>query len=315
MVIRAGGVQPLVVTLNGSGIGSGGVDYTFRDADSMNGIGGSANIILNAGPTGSETVTFLSPNSFTGAVSINAGYLNVENSAGLGNSSGVSVANVAALQLQSPTPDENSPLVVGTGVPLAITGTGDGFGALQNVQGNNTYAGMITGSGTIASNDAGGSLTLSGGLNPQGNTLSITGPGPVNITTGASGTSGTIEYGDSLGIGTNTLTLSAANTFTGLTQIDAGTFIVTSSGALNGNLTYNSSSTSTINGVLSGAPAVLTVNNASGTLILNGPNTYGGGTTLTAGTIRIGASAVVSGGAPSETLVSNALGSGTDEAQ
>ena len=126
---------------------------------------------------------------------------------------------------------------------------------MQNVLGNNTYAGLITGSGTIASNDAGGSLTLTGGLNPQGNTLSITGAGPVTITTtGVSGTAGTIEYGDSLGLGTNTLTLDAANTFTGLTKIDAGTFIVTTNGALNGNLTYNSSSTSTINGSLGGAP-------------------------------------------------------------
>ncbi len=302
VTIQPGGVQPLVVTLNGSGLGAGGVDYTFIDADGTNGIGGAASIILNAGPNGNETVTFLSPNSFTGAVSINAGYLNIEDSAGLGASSGVAVATGAVLQLQSP--DGVTPLVVGTGVPLAISGNGDGSGALQNVLGNNTYAGLITGSGTISSNDPTGSLTLSGGLNPQGNTLTITGLGPVNVTTtGASGSAGTIDY---LGLDpTQPLTWSAANTFTGLTRIDTGTFHVTSTGALNGNLTYNSPEVSTIDGSLNGAPAVLHVTN--GTLILNGANTYGGGTTLTNGTIRIGASAVTSAGS----LVSNALGSGT----
>ena len=219
VVIRPGGVQPLVVTLNGSGAGNGGVDYTFSDADGTNGIGGAASIILNAGPTGNETVTFLSPNSFTGAVSINAGYLNIENSGGFGNSSGVAVANGAVLQLQSP--DGVTPVVAGTGVPLAISGTGDGFGALQNVQGSNTYAGLITGSGTIASNDPNGSLTLTGGLNPQGNTLTITGLGPVNITTTASPVPRARIHIATRSASSTTLTLNAANTFTGLTQIDA----------------------------------------------------------------------------------------------
>ena len=304
VVIRPGGVTPLVVTLNASGFANNGVDYTFSDADGVNGIGGSASIILNAGPAGNETVTFLSPNSFTGAVSINAGYLNVENSAALGNSSGVSVASGAVLQLQSPAPDGSVPVVAGTGVPLSITGNGDGFGALQNVLGNNTYAGLITGSGTISSNDPSGSLTLTGGLNPQGNTLTITGVGPVNINTvGVSGSAGTIEYNDSNG--SSTLTLNAANSFTGLTQIDgAATFVVSNTGSLAGSLTYNSSSTSTINGTLNGASAVLTATN--GTLILNGANTYGGGTTLSGGTVRVAVSSSPSSG----TLASGALGAG-----
>ena len=301
VLIQDGGVTPLVVTLNGSGLGNNGVDYTFNNAPGSHqlGIGGPASIILNAGPTGNETVTFLGANSFTGTVSINAGYLNVENNAGLGSSSGVTVASGAVLQLQSP--DGTTPVVAGTGVPLAITGNGDGFGALQNVLGNNTYAGLITGNGTIASNDPSGSLTLTGGLNPQGNTLTITGSGPVNInSTGVSGSVGTIDYN-----GSSTLTLNAANTFTGLTQIDgSGQFIVSNTGSLNGNLTYNSSATSTINGTLNGASVVL--NSTSGTLILNGANTYGGGTTLAGGTVRVG----VSSSPASGPLVSGALGTG-----
>ena len=166
---------------------------------------------------------------------------------------------------------------------------------------------MITGSGTISSNSNSGSdgLTLTGGLNPQGNTLTITGIGPVTITgTGISGTSGTVDYNGSNG--SNTLTLDALSSFTGLTQIDdPGVFIVTVNGSLNGPLTYNSSATSTINGTLNGAPAVLTDTN--GTLILNGANTYGGGTTLSGGTLRVAVSSTVSSG----TLVSGALGVGT----
>ena len=289
--IRNGGVSPALVTFNNS---TG--NYSLFDSDGMHGIGGAANIVLS----GTGTVYLMNPNSFTGSVSINSGVLNVQSpSGGLGASSGVSVAAGAALQLQGGVTIGN--------VTLSITGTGPtGNGALQSVSGANIYGGLISGNGTITSSSTspGDGLTLTGSLNPQGNTLTINGPGNTTISTNGVAGTGTLAY-----TGTGTLTLGAANSFIGPTLISSGTFSVLGSGSLAGNLTYNSGNTSTIAGNLGGAAAVLTAN--SGTLILTGANTYGGGTTLAGGTIRVGAADTVSGTAPNEMLTSNALGLGT----
>ncbi|HEU5397446.1 MAG TPA: autotransporter-associated beta strand repeat-containing protein, partial [Verrucomicrobiae bacterium] len=98
--------------------------------------------------------------------------------------------------------------------------------------------------------------------------------------------------------GSDSLTLTGTNTFTGDLAILGGTLAIGNggggqlgAGAYAGNiddealLQYNSSSAQTLSGIISG-PGALVVTN--GTLTLNGANTYNGGTTLGNGTIVFG---------------------------
>ncbi len=114
--------------------------------------------------------------------------------------------------------------------------------------------------------------------------------------------------------GSGTLTLSAANTYSGATAINAGTLILTgtntytggttiSAGTLqignggasgtivgsvtdNGTFAVNRSDTYTFGGVISGGGAFQQL--GTGTTILTGANSYTGGTTISAGILQIG---------------------------
>ena len=112
--------------------------------------------------------------------------------------------------------------------------------------------------------------------------------------------------------GAGTLVLNGANTYTGGTQLEAGTLVVGNDSALGKGtltvtgpatlhsdrsirlandvvltaaLTVAGSSDLTLNGVVSGAGSL--VQNHTGTLTLNAANTYQGGTTLAAGVLNV----------------------------
>ena len=98
--------------------------------------------------------------------------------------------------------------------------------------------------------------------------------------------------------GTNTLTLTGVNTFSGSTVIANGTPIITNAGQLgggtyvgvitnNGTLNYASSAAQTFSGNLTGTGVLIKTN--TGALTLSGPNNdYSGGTTNAAGVILVG---------------------------
>jgi autotransporter-associated beta strand protein len=113
-----------------------------------------------------------------------------------------------------------------------------------------------------------------------------------------------------------TLVLSAVNTYTGATAINAGTLKIGGAGSLgtagayagnitnNGTFLYSSSANQTLSGIISGAGSLTKDTSSSSTLTLSGANTYSGGTTITAGKViassgtALGAAAVsVAGGA------------------
>ena len=155
-------------------------------------------------------------------------------------------------------------------------------------------------------------------------TLNASGVGALAVTTGTgnsetisaviAGTAGLAKAND-----TGTLTLSATNTYTGITVINGGTLTIGGAGQLNsgsyaaniynyGAFTYGSSAPQTLTGVISGT-GTMTIN--SGTVVLGGGNinTYSGVTTINGGTLQLGQSGAFGNlGSGSTSIVVNSGG-------
>jgi fibronectin-binding autotransporter adhesin len=173
-----------------------------------------------------------------------------------------------------------------------------------NLNGFNNTIGSLSGTGTVLNNGQ-ATATLTVGNDNSNSTFS-----------------GVLENGRSVlqltKVGTGTLTLTGANTYTGGTNLNGGILAVNSDGNLGtGPLSFNGgtlealaagggitsskaitlnagggtfladfSTASTLSGAITGVGAL--TKTGSGTLILTGTNTYGGGTTLSAGTLQLG---------------------------
>lgn len=153
-----------------------------------------------------DVVTLSGGNTYTGATSVSAGTLNIQNNTGTGSTAGgVSVTAGASLQLQGG-------ITVGNEA-LTLNGNG-GASELENVSGTNSWSGNIA-LATAASDikSSAGTLTLSGTISGQNitfdcNTGNITATGVI----GAGGITVTQS-------GTGTLTLNGDNTYTGVLSI------------------------------------------------------------------------------------------------
>lgn len=317
--ISAANAAPTVTTFNNST-----KDYVIS---SSGGFGISNGGIVKNG-TGKVTIT--NANSYAGVTAINAGSINLQNSAALGATSAVTVASGAALEVQGGISVDARPLTI-SGAGL----TASPAGALRNVSGANSLAGLVTlaASSTIQSDAGSLALTNTGTITGSGFNLTLAGAGDGSIA-GIIGT-GT---GSLIKNGAGTWTLSGANTYTGGTVINAGTIVAGSASALGGGtLTFGASSSGTL--TLSGLSVsvtglngdstatinnsnatggTLTVNKTSGTdtfagtlangtagtlaltksgagtLVLSAANTYGGATTISAGTLQFNTAAAMS---------------------
>ncbi|MBB5030452.1 autotransporter-associated beta strand repeat-containing protein [Prosthecobacter vanneervenii] len=241
---------------------------------------------------GSGSLILSGANTYTGATTVSAGVVNIQNAAALGTvAGGTSVSSGAALQIQGG-------IVVGAEA-LTLNGTGvSNDGALRTISGTNTYGGLVTlGSSTRINSDAGSTLYLT-------NTGTITGSG-FGLTAGGAGNT---TIAGIIGTGTGTLTkdgagdlyLTGANTYTGTTTISGGRLVI-GSGSTTGSLSTSSaivnnatlafwrSNTLTqgadFASVISGSGAVSQA--GVGTTILNGANTYTGATTVSTGVLNI----------------------------
>src|SRR5438034_184695 len=200
---------------------AGGVTLT---AGGNNGSTTFSGVILNGSgtvaltKTGTGTLTLSGANTYSGATTVSAGVLDVQNNTALGATAGATtVAGGAALQLEGSGP--------GVAGPDTVNGTGvAGGGALRQVANTNTWSGAITlGSAARVNADA-GTLTVSGGITNGGFLLTVGGAGNTTVsTTVISGTGGLTKDG------TGTVTLSANNTYTGTTTVSAGTLLVNGS--------------------------------------------------------------------------------------
>ncbi len=136
--------------------------------------------------------------------------------------------------------------------------------------------------------------TLSGNVGVDGTTTSL------NFVQGAAATlaDAITGAGSVIDSGAGTLTLSAANTYSGATTISAGTLQLGNGGTTgsiadtsgitdNATLTVDRSDVFTLGTVISGTGALNQI--GTGTLALTNPNTYTGGTALSAGTLELAA--------------------------
>jgi fibronectin-binding autotransporter adhesin len=193
---------------------------------------------------------------------------------------------------------------VSPGVTMAVSGILSGSGAsltkngtgLLTFTGNNTYTGTTTiNSGTLQIGTGSTAGSISG-------STAITGSAGGVLAFNRSDNYGgnfanTIDGGLGLTLSAGTLTLTAANTYSGVTTINAGVLQIGSSGRLgggtyaanianNGTLVYGGTNAQTLAGAMSGSGG-LTMS-GSGTLTLTGNNTFTGPTTISGGTLSVG---------------------------
>jgi autotransporter-associated beta strand protein len=175
--------------------------------------------------SGSGTLTLFGLNSYTGATIVSAGVLNLRTATGVGTTAaGTTVNSGAALQLQGG-------IVVGNET-LTLDGTGiSNDGALRNISGNNSWAGNITINSTTRINSDSGTLTLDvasgNAITGSNDNLQVGGVGNVTINDIIALGSGALTKD-----GTGTLTLNAANTYTGTTTVNAGVLNIGNSNGL-----------------------------------------------------------------------------------
>jgi outer membrane autotransporter protein len=213
------------------------------------------------------TQTLTGANTYSGGTTITNGTL-------IGNSTSLQgdIVNNAALTFDQASAGTYADIISGTG---ALTKTGAGTLTLT---GANTYSGGTTVSAGIL---AGNTDSLQG---------DVTNNSILRFDQATAGTyAGIISgSGDFQKTGAGTLTLTGANTYTGDTDIAAGTLIGDTT-SLQGNITndaalvFDQASAGTYAGAISGTGAL--TKTGTGDLRLTGANTYAGGTTVSAGTL------------------------------
>ncbi len=195
------------------------------------------------------TVTLTRPNQYTGATTVTAGILKIQDSLSLGLIDGITTVSAGAtLQIDG----------TGLSIPEYITFSGTGHlysAAIHNTTGSNTLTGLLTmGAAAMIEADTGTTLTIDDkGISAVTFGLTIGGLGNTTFASDAPiyGTSATLTKQDA-----GTLTLQAFNNFTGATNINYGNLVLSGSGAMplsttmtissGGKLTLDNSSSSTV---------------------------------------------------------------------
>jgi fibronectin-binding autotransporter adhesin len=280
------GTSTYTINLNGGTLGTlanwssflnmtlgAGTNSTFQGADAS---GVAHNIFLSgvlsgAGSltkTGTGVLALSGANTYSGSTTINAGTLQFLNEGTFYN--GVINSTTAA----------NVSVASGGTLALSVGGTGE-F--------TTTDIGTITGSAGFANGSALGLDTTDAG-------------GNFALTNSLSGAYGLTK------LGTGTLTVSGANTYTGTTTVSSGAVNLT--GSLNGSKVLvngagalNESSTGSIGGT-----GTTFTQASTGTSVLSGVNTYTGATTINNSTVDLGGGTSTGSISSSSMLV---LGGGT----
>jgi autotransporter-associated beta strand protein len=240
--------------------------------------------------TGTGTLIFSGTNTYTGATTVSTGTLQLGDGTKTGNI--LPAANLitdnSILIYNTPSTITHSGVISGGG-----TFTKSGTGTLI-FSGTNSYTGATTVSaGTLQLGDG----TKTGLIIPAANLITDTSALIYNTPSGITH-SGVISGGGTFTkSGTGTLIFSGTNSYTGATTVDGGRLQL-GDGITTGNIipaanlitdtaavTYNTPSTITHSGVISGVGGTFT-KSGTGTLILSGANSYTGTTTVSAGELQ-----------------------------
>lgn len=313
--LAGGGATGGNVTLGSATLTLGGTNASTTFAGSISGTGGLTK-------TGTGTFTLSGANTYTGLTTVSAGILSVASNTALGDVAGkTSVTTGGSLSLANG--------VKVTGETVGIVGPGSNSnGALQVAAGASAeWAGVVTIEATSARIGAlaGGTLTISGGIqNGAATVLVISGAsgtgtvvvsGTNNTYTGATqiirgvlkvGSNNALPTGTTLdvdslstgGVADNaTFDLNGFNQTVAVLQrggslADAGGSFITNNGATASTLTVTGGST-IYTGIIQNGNSVLNLT-TGGTLTLQGANTYTGTTTVNSGTLKVGGVATAS---------------------
>ena len=238
--------------------------------------------------------------SYTGTTQILGGVLGVDKLSDGGVASSIGASSNAAANL-----------VIGSGSTLRYTGIGDStdrrftlaVGSIF-IESSGTGAVNFTNTGAVSYSGAGGRVMALGGTNAGDNIMGATigNQSATGITSLAKNDSGK-------------WILTGTNSYTGATNVNAGTLIVGNGGtagsivsstinvAGGGTLGFNRSDTLTIGGIIQGAGAVQQL--GTGTTVLTGTSTYTGGTTIVQGMLQLG------NGGTTGSIVGNVANNGT----
>jgi len=299
--------------------GSGSITFTssntltFGDASNraFSGVISDGGSTGNLSKAGTGTVTLSGANTYDGATAITAGALNIQNSGGLGSTTGsTTVSAGAALELQGG-------IAVGAEA-LGLSGAGVSTnGALRNVSDANSYAGNITlNADTEIQSDA-GTLTLTGTINGSAasRTLTLDGAGNITASNALGANLSTLTKN-----GAGYVTLSGNNAYTGATTINAGTLEIQHANALGtagAATTVANGATLALSNNITSAEALTLQGQGVGSLgavrNLSGGNTLSGALTLSAETYFgvDGASTLTASGAIGGAAGLTKTGSGT----
>jgi fibronectin-binding autotransporter adhesin len=263
----------------------------------------SGTSIVSRSANGTGTLSLAGENTYTGKTNVLGATLSATSLNSVATNAGLGTTHAASSNLGAPVTVANGTIGLGsvsTTGTLVYLGTGETTDRVLN----------------LAANTGGGVLDQSGtGLLKFTSSLTATGVGAKTFTLQGS-TVGTGELAgvivDSSGgatsltkAGTGTWTLSAANTYTGLTTVNAGTLVVGSSGSLaSGNdLTLDVSGAATFANAGQTLDAVSNANTTSNALNFTAST---GTVTLAslsgAGSTRFGSDGVVTGGIASGTV-------------
>ncbi|WP_250633919.1 autotransporter-associated beta strand repeat-containing protein [Pinirhizobacter soli] len=268
-------------SLVGNVVNNGALSINRSDTVTLPGVISGSGRLVNAG---AGTTILAADNTYTGGTTISAGTLQLGN----GSASGSVVGNIV----------DNGNLVFDRAGTLTLAGLISGSGAVEQrgvgttvFTADHTYTGGTTISGgTLQLGDGGTTGSVAGNIVDNG-TLAVNHSNDIFFLTPITGSGALVQRGAGRTV------LSAANTYTGGTTINAGTLQVGNgftSGSIvgdvvdNGMLTFNRSNTLTFDGTISGMGAVTKL--GSGITILTADNTYTGGTTIAAssGSLQLG---------------------------
>jgi autotransporter-associated beta strand protein len=255
-----------VIILSGAEVGIGGVTLA-------NNISGAGRVVKTANNTGSLTGN----NSYSGGTDIQQGVLVVTNPAALG-SGAVSIASGAFLNV-------NYSGSVNAALNNVITGAGafikDGSGTVVMNTAGNTYSGGTAINGGRLTLNFGDALGTSGVVINAGAELGIGGIALANNISGV---------GRIVKTSSGTATLTGTNTYSGGTDIQGGSILVSNTAALSTGGVTTATGTQLIfditgnqgsNVAISGAGGV--TKQGTGLLAINNVNSYTGGTAINAG--------------------------------